>query len=242
LRVAEIWRYPVKSMAGESLETAEVTDLGITGDRLVQVYGGNDVVVTARRYPRLLGHRATIGLDGEPRVDGRPWRDLSVLADVRRIVGPEASLSAEEDWRLRFDVLPLLVATDGAIAEFGHDRRRLRPNLVIGGVPGLDERAWPGQRLRIGDVVIELAGLRGRCVMTTFDPDSLEQDHQVLRDIARRFGGKLALDGSVVRGGTIRVGQEVELIPPRPAAVPSHQRAPRHLKPSRSSPAERRTR
>ena len=77
---------------------------------------------------------------------------------------------------MRFDVLPLLVATDGAIAAFGRDRRRLRPNLVIGGVPGLDERRWPGRRLRIGDVVIEVDSLRGRCVMTTVDPDSLEQD------------------------------------------------------------------
>jgi hypothetical protein len=29
------------------------------------------------------------------------------------------------------DVLPLLVATDGAIKAFGYDGRRLRPNLVI---------------------------------------------------------------------------------------------------------------
>jgi uncharacterized protein len=214
LRIAEIWRYPVKSMAGESLETADVGVMGITGDRLVQVYDGNDVVATARRYPRLLGHRATLGPDGEPRVDDRPWRDPSVLADVRRIVSPEASLSREDNPRLRFDVLPLLVATDGAIAAFGHDRRRLRPNIVIAGVSGLDERSWPGGRLRIGDVVIEFESLRARCVMTTFDPDTLEQDVEVLREISRRFEGKLALDGSVLRGGTIRVGQDVELIGP----------------------------
>src|SRR5262245_15746608 len=108
-------------MAGEALQAAEVSDIGITGDRLVQVYDDNDAVATARRYPRLLDHHATIGLDGEARVDGRLWTDPSVLADVRHIVAPGASLSAEEDSRLRFDVLPLLVATDGAIAEFGHD-------------------------------------------------------------------------------------------------------------------------
>jgi hypothetical protein len=60
--------------------------------------------------------------------------------------------------------------------------------------------------------VIEVDSLRGRCVMTTFDPDSLEQDPRVLRDIVERFGGRLALNCDVGGGGTIRVGQAVELV------------------------------
>ena len=218
MHVTEIWRYPVKSMAGERLEVAEIGELGIPGDRRVQVYNADERVVTARTHPRLLGHHGTLGSDGEPRVDGRDWRDPSVLADVIDIVGPGATLSREDDPQLRFDVLPLLVATDGAIAAFGHDRRRLRPNLVIGGVAGLEERSWPGARLVIGDAVFHLARLRGRCVITTFDPDSLAQDPQVLRDIVQRFGGKLALDSAVLRGGTIHVGQKVELLRARAAA------------------------
>jgi uncharacterized protein YcbX len=111
----------------------------------------------------------------------------------------------------RFDVLPLLVVTDGAIAAFSYDSRRLRPNFVIGGVPGLEERNWQGQRLQIGELTIELADLRGRCVMTTIDPDTLEQDHQVLRDIVQRFDGALALNARVVRPGRVRLGDRVEL-------------------------------
>jgi len=212
LFVAEIWRYPVKSMAGEALGEADVGLAGIPGDRIVQIFNGHGRVVTARTHPALLGHRAALDSNGEPLVDGRPWTDSTVLADVRRIVGPDARLVRDPDLDVRFDVLPLLVATDGAIAAFGHDRRRLRPNLVIGGVTGLDERRWPGRRLRIGDVVIEVDSLRGRCVMTTFDPDSLEQDPRVLRDIVERFGGRLALNCDVICGGTIRVGQAVELV------------------------------
>ena len=106
----------------------------------------------------------------------------------------------------------LLVATDGAITAFGYDGRRLRPNLVIGGVAGLDERTWAGRYLRIGDVVVALESLRGRCVMTTFDPDTLEQDLHVLRSIVDRFGGRLALNASVVRGGHVRENDNVELV------------------------------
>ena len=134
-----------------------------------------------------------------------------VLADVRRIAGAGARL-VRFDGVERFDVLPLLVATDGAIEAFGQDSRRLRPNIVVGGVEGLAERTWPGRRLRIGEAIIQVQDLRARCVMTTFDPDTLAPSPQVLRDIVKRFDGKLALNCDVLKGGIIRVGQEVELL------------------------------
>jgi uncharacterized protein len=208
--VAALWRYPVKSMAGEPLSRVEVSASGLAGDRIVQVYRANGRVATARTCPGLLGHRATLDVSGEPLVDGRPWKDPRVLDDVRRHVEPGATLARDEADD-RFDILPLLVATDGAIAAFGRDARRLRPNLVIGGVEGLAERAWPGHELRIGDVRIGIQSLRGRCVMTTFDPDTLAQDPEVLRDIVKRFAGRLALDCFVIQGGEIAVGQPVEL-------------------------------
>jgi uncharacterized protein YcbX len=207
----EIWRYPVKSMAGERLTAAVVHADGIEGDRLVHVTTEQGGVVTARTKPLLLGHRATLAPDGAALVDGRPWHDPEIARAVEAAAGPGARLVAY-DAPDRFDILPLLVATDGAIEAFGHDSRRLRPNLVIGGVPGLEERSWEGRTLRVGAVLVELADLRGRCVMTTFDPDTLEQDPGVLRKIAREFGGTLALNASVARGGAIREGDPVELL------------------------------
>ena len=209
--IAEIWRYPVKSMAGEQLQSARLTDLGIDGDRVIQVQNAQGRVVTSRTHPKLLGFHAALDELGQPAVDGKPWSDPGVLTSIRRIVGPGAQLVRDETPE-RFDVLPLLVATDGAIAAFGRDHRRLRPNLVIGGVDGLDERTWPGRRLIVGAVVIHIKDLRGRCIMTTFDPDTLAHDPNVLRDIVKRFAGKLALNCAVVEGGSISVGQEVKLI------------------------------
>jgi uncharacterized protein YcbX len=66
--------------------------------------------------------------------------------------------------------------------------------------------------LRIGKVLIGIEDLRMRCVMTTFDPDTLEQDRGVLRDIARRFEGKLALNCWVITGGKVCLGDQVELV------------------------------
>jgi uncharacterized protein YcbX len=109
-------------------------------------------------------------------------------------------------------VLPLLIGTDGAFEHLGVDHRRLRPNIVVGGVDGLAERGWPGRRLRLGSVVASVASLRARCVMTTYDPDTQEQDLSVLRRIASEFGGRMALDCAVVSRGRIAVGDPVELL------------------------------
>lgn len=212
LRLDAIARYPVKSLAGERLDAAMLSALGVPGDRLVHVRG-REGVRTARKYHRLLGLRGTLDGDGVARVDGHVWHSPAALALVREAAGADAWLEAF-DGPERFDVLPLLVATDGAIAAFGRDVRRLRPNLVIGGVDGLDEFTWAGAELHVGEAIISLDSRRGRCPMTTVDPDTLERDPEVLRDIGRRFGGRLALNATVVHGGRIAVGDAVRLVVP----------------------------
>jgi uncharacterized protein YcbX len=199
-------------MGGERLVEAPLGSLGIEGDRGIHVRNVRGRVVTARTHPALLRHHVTLGAIGEPIIDGYPWQDAHVTSMVQADAGDGASL-ARSTAEQRFDILPLLVATDGAIAAFGYDGRRLRPNLIIGGVEGLTERSWEGRALRIGNAVVSLADLRGRCVMTTFDPDTLAQDSRVLKSIVRRFHGTLALNASVQVGGTIYEGDEVTLAP-----------------------------
>jgi MOSC domain-containing protein len=209
MHVAELWRYPVKSLAGEPLDSAEISADGVPGDRVVQVYDAGGRIVTARTVPRLLGLKATLGPMGEPLVNGRPWTAPEVAAAIEAAAGAGARL-ARDDGPDRFDVLPLLVATDGAVNALGLDRRRFRPNILVGGVNGLAEREWPGRRARIGEAIIGFKKLRGRCVMTT--PDSLEHDPSVLRRIVQDMGGRLALDTYVVRGGRIALGDPVYLL------------------------------
>jgi uncharacterized protein YcbX len=211
MRVAELWRYPVKSMAGERLQEVEVTAAGLAGDRVVHVSGPGGRIITSRTHPRLLGLHGTLGPDGEPLVDGLPWSGAESAEAVRAAAGAAARLVRYEGPE-RFDVLPLLVGTDGAFEQLGVDHRRLRPNIVIGGVDGLAERGWPGRRLRIGEAIVSVAKLRARCVMTTYDPDTQVQDLSVLRRIASEFGGRMALDCEVERGGRIAVGDPVELL------------------------------
>ena len=152
LHVAGLWRYPVKTLAGEHLSATTIGPQGIPGDRIVRVLGPEGVR-TSRRHYRLLGLRGTSDANGHPLVDGH-----------------------------------------------------------VGGVHGLDEVDWPGAELHIGQAIVRLDSRRGRCPMTTVDPDTLRRDPEVLRDIGRRFGGRLALNADVARAGTIRAGDPVRLV------------------------------
>jgi len=214
LSLGQLWRYPVKSMAGERVGRATLTNLGVPGDRLVWVRGPEGVR-TARRQYKLLGLRGTLSPEGDALVNGYAWDSREAAELVRAAAGEDAWLERAPTGH-QFDILPLLVATDGAVAQFGRDVRRLRPNLLIDGVDGMDETTWEGTALRIGDAIIELDSLRGRCPMTTVDPDTITRDPEVLKDIGRRFGGRLALNAAVARGGEIAVGDVVRLERPLP--------------------------
>jgi uncharacterized protein YcbX len=206
-----IWRYPIKSARGQQLESARLGELGVPGDRLAYVVDGAGATVSGRTAPRLLGLQGSLAQDGTPLLDDHDWDSPESTQLVRDAAGSGARL-VEADSFERFDILPLLVVSDGALSAARLDVRRLRPNLVVGGVDGLTERAWQGRFLRVGDAVVQLANLRARCIVTTYDPDTGAQDVGVLMDIRRRFDGVLGLNAWVARPGHVEVGDQVELL------------------------------
>ena len=62
--VVALWRYPVKSMLGEELQSTQVTDHGLYGDRAYALLDRADAkVATAknpRKWPNLFAFRATL--------------------------------------------------------------------------------------------------------------------------------------------------------------------------------------
>jgi uncharacterized protein len=213
VHIAELWRYPVKSLRGEPLETADVGPLGIAGDRLVQALRPGGRVFTGRTHPRMLALQGGLDASGRPTIDGRAWDSPEAIAAVRGATSADAELVFYDgDGPQRFDILPLSVATDGGVAAVGVDRRRFRPNILIEGVEGLGEREWVGHALRVGEAMIGVFKPRERCVMTTYDPDTLEQDVGVLRKIVWELDGCTSLDCFVLEPGQVQVGDRVELL------------------------------
>lgn len=68
MAVREIWRFPVKSMAGEQLSRARVSDRGLVGDRAFAVVDASDGKVASaknpRKWGRLLDCQAATSPDG----------------------------------------------------------------------------------------------------------------------------------------------------------------------------------
>ena len=210
MNVAELWRYPVKGLRGERLERVDVAGDGIPGDRCLRVLDQRGIV-TGRRKQRMLGLPATLNGDGEPLVDGHPWRSPEAAAALREVAGDGASLSRPAGAH-EHDAAHILLLSDGSVAQLGYDRRRFRPNIYFEGTDGPAEVDWIGRRVRVGDLVLSVDEPCVRCVITTIDPDTIEVDLNVLKRTNAELDGNMGAYCSVVEPAAIAVGDPVELL------------------------------
>ena len=145
LFVAGLWRYPVKTLAGERLPAAILTADGVEGDRLVQVYGPEGVR-TSRRHYHLLGLRGTLGPLGQPLINGLPWDSADALALVKAAAGDDAWVEAYAGPE-RFDVGSI----DGRAAPDAQARRRVAiAGDVISRTFGFEQSGEFLDEIRIG--------------------------------------------------------------------------------------------
>jgi uncharacterized protein YcbX len=228
-RVAALWRYPVKSMAGEELDGAEVSWNGLAGDRRWAFIRDGQVRsgfpwLTIRERPEMSHYR--------PRFT-EPDRPNASLTLVRRPCGGELdvadpALAAELGPGVRvikqdrgvFDTMPLSLLTAQTVAGLGRlvgtglAAGRFRPNLLVDAC-GADfpEDAWVGRVLRIGGFRMRVDKRDQRCVVVTVDPVTLRRNPAVLRAIARERDARLGVYGTTVEPGRVAVGDPVELEP-----------------------------
>jgi uncharacterized protein YcbX len=208
-RIAELWRYPVKSTGGERLERARIEVDGLAGDRLLRVEAGGRLV-TPRSRRELLGISASLGPDGEPRLDGERW-DGEAAARTLAAAAPGAELVPTAGG-VRFDELPVLLLGAATARALGADPRRFRPNVLIAGTEPRAEESWVGAEVRVGGATLAVRYACERCVVTTIDPDDLEVDPAVLKRVNADFGGCFGVVCEVVEPGAVAVGDAV--VPP----------------------------
>jgi len=232
VQVTQLWRYPVKSMIGESLTAAEVGPLGIDGDRqrgLVDRETG--LVLTARRAPQLLfaepvadGDRMAVRLpDGSVTDDddvlsawvGRPVELRRPAPDERghyAVEGAGLDDEAPEQWEGPAGVwhdstrTRLSIVAEEALGD--RDVRRFRPNVVV---RGGDERDLVGARIRIGSVVADVVKEIDRCVIVTRAQPGLDRDTSVLTQVHAERAGNLGVGALVVAAGRISLGDALEV-------------------------------
>lgn len=206
MRVAELWRYPVKGLRGERLDRVELAADGIPGDRGLRVIDRRGIV-TGRRKQRMIGLEASLDPRGDALVDGHRWDSPEAAAAIREVAGVEAKLSRPSSGH-EFDA-PLLLLSDASVAQLGADRRRYRPNILFEGAEGPIEQSWIGARVRIGSAVLAVVEPCERCVITTIDPDTTEVDLELLKRIRAELGGLMGVLCRVLEPGEVAVGDPV---------------------------------
>ena len=238
MRVLELWRYPVKSLQGERLETAEIGPDGVAGDRQWALFDlDTGFGLTARRMPDLLFGSGRLRADGSVEVvlpDGTVTDDD---ARALRLAGPTGRAAAGErplrglrdrPTRARWTTKRRTATTGnsgkGAPGPF-HDSPRIRLSLVSTGtlgnwdrrrfranvlLDGAGEEQWEGREATLGEVRLRFGRQIGRCVMTTRpQPGGIARDTSVLKTIHRERDGLLAVRAAVRSPGTVRIGDEL---------------------------------
>jgi uncharacterized protein YcbX len=230
VRVAELWRYPVKSLQGELLRAAELTDAGLDGDRRFALFDvETGFGLTGRRQPELLFASGRLRDDGGADIvlpDGSVTHDDEALSAwlgrrvVLRSADAEGTRRYENPVDSEDEAGSEWAPFDGAGGAFhdngrarvsllstatirGWDRRRFRPNVLL---DGDGEDSLVGSRVALGEAVLDVGTRIERCVMTTRpQPGGIERDLNVLRTINRDRDGRLAIGALVVQPGTVRV-------------------------------------
>lgn len=226
--VADLWRFPVKSFAGEQARRAFMGPFGILGDRRLAVLDEAGDLLTGRRAHALLGFRArsTEPDTGEgvevitPQGWELAWDDPGVARELSEALGRAAVLVRNPVGV--HDVAPAHLVSTGSLTAACSwvdgediDRRRFRANVILeveGGEP-FAEDAWVGGALELGEggPVLEVISPTERCVMTTFDPDTVARDNRVLAGLARTRENLFGVYARVRRSGWVEVGATARL-------------------------------
>ena len=233
--VRAIYRYPVKSMRGESLDAAEVEWQGVAGDRCYAFVQSDDrstfPYLTARELPDLLLYTpklrdaskpyASPVLVTTPEGEEYPVDSEELRASIARRY-PRPFYLLRLGRRSTHDAAPLSLITTSTINALGRrldmsfDPMRFRPSILIETPDGgpYPEQQWVGQSLIFGDdelkMVVSEADIR--CKMITLDPRTISAEPRVLAEVVRHLDGALGVYGLPQKAGTLRVGQTVRRV------------------------------
>lgn len=245
-QVGSLWRYPVKSMRGESCGELRFESDGVAGDRAFGILDLSSVtVVSAKREGRLLGAAANLSSgelvvtlpDGQELGRGalldeclsrwleRPVRLIDAATFGAATYECPEDFESDDSELVRWegpigsfvDESPLHLLTTADLEQLALERpdlqwtaQRFRPNVVVSTTLNSLDSMEPGQRVRLGDVEVEILKGCSRCVMTTRpQPDTLTRQLDILRHVSTAHNSVVGVRAKVVRAGTLRVGDRV---------------------------------
>ena len=227
--VEAIYRYPVKSMAGERVDAAEIGWHGIEGDRRLGLRRVGDrggfPWLTASKFPELVLYAPMGGADGKLPTHVRlpEGGELEIFgeelaAEVGRRYG-----SAVEMLHMKHGIFDdasisvIAAETVRGIARLAGrgedaDARRFRPNIVVRSVSAeaFEENEWVGGAMTFGEGAEIAVTMRDvRCSMVNLDPESGKSAPEVLKAVVGANENCAGVYGVVVKAGRVEVGMKV---------------------------------
>ena len=217
--VREVWRYPVKSMAGERLDECRITDKGLEDDRrwaLIDRTPPRDGKwFNIKQHAPLMTYRSRVAagrlevIDPEGNDIGLDGAFRQVLEESKRVITLR-ELPGEN-----FDDSQVLIVNLASVEAFALeagmplDHRRFRANLYVDGLEPEEELRWLGRVIRAGDAELEVTSRCERCKVITMDPDTTEARPELLRLLVELHDERMGVYCRVVKPGSVAVGDFV---------------------------------
>jgi MOSC domain-containing protein len=217
--VTEVWRYPVKSMAGERLESCMVTDSGLEGDRrwamIDRTPNRDGKWFNIKQHAPLMTYGARY-VDGTLQVVDPRGTDIGLEAAFRQVLDEsQRPVELRELPGENFDDSHVLIVNLASLQAFAMeagmalDPRRFRANLYVNGMEPEEELRWLGRTIRAGEAELEVTSRCERCKVITMDPDTTEQTPELLRLLVERHDERMGMYCRVIKPGMVGVGDYV---------------------------------
>jgi uncharacterized protein len=236
--VEAIFRYPVKSMAGQRLEAATLGWHGLAGDRRLAFRRVDDRSgfpwLSASQLPALLLFTPQLREDGAeeelpahvrtPDGEEMPVFGQELATEIGRRYGAPVQMMQLKHGT--FDEASISVIASDTVREIGRlagrsaDMRRFRANIVVRLLrpSPFQEDDWVGNVLTFGEgdeaPAITVTMRDVRCSMVNLDPDSASPAPEMMKAVVRANQNNAGIYATPARIGRLAVGQTIFLHPP----------------------------
>jgi len=214
--VVEIWRYPVKSMAGERLDSCTITGLGLDGDRDWAFIESTEPRVgkffNIKQHSGLMRYQARL-VGGKLEVTAPDGTRSDVDGALNTLLGESSRVvNVRNQAGVNFDDAPVLIVNLASVEAFSLeagmpvDHRRFRANLYVDGLEPEEELRWLGRRIKAGEAELEVIERCVRCVVVNHDPETTETAPRLLELLVERHDKCMGMYCKVTRPGRVAVG------------------------------------
>jgi uncharacterized protein len=228
--ITALYRYPVKSMAGVSLNSSELGWHGLVGDRRLAFRrigeaNGFPWLTASKLRELVLFKPFTPNEVGTGEVPILPTHILTPDGNTVELFSEELRSDISRRFKAEVELMHLKhgIFDEAPLSLISHttmnaiqqdiDIRRFRPNIVIETIdkqPFIEDY-WVGKNIVIGENSAKMSIILKdeRCMMVNLHPETAESDPAIMKSVVQLNNNFAGVYGTVLQTGTIAVGQKL---------------------------------